>query len=118
MRKDKLTGILIDPTTRTITEVEVANYDGRTFLNAMYKLLDCQTIEAVRFDRIKHTLWCDEEGLFKRGNPAFRYEGVGQEMFVGKAIVLADRGEHCADCKLTVEDVTHFVAWTNKVAAL
>jgi hypothetical protein len=119
MKKQHIKGILIDPVNRTITETMIPCADGNVTLQGMYDALECEMVEAVRFPKTAHTLWVDEEGLFKRGNPAFSYQGVGQGMFVGRALVLGDtKGGNCTDSKLTVADVTAFVAWTNKVAAL
>jgi hypothetical protein len=112
-------GILIDPITRTITQVELIYTHDRGFLEAMYQLLDCQMIEAVRFESPRSTLWVDEEGLFKRGNPVFAYPGLGQGQFCGKAVILGDTpGGNCTDTKLTLAEVTAAVQWTTLVAAL
>jgi hypothetical protein len=109
-------GILIDPVNRSISEVQV---DNGNFLESIYGLLGCNMVEAVSMGTTpESSLWVDEEGLFKRGNPAFAMPGVGPGMFVGKGIILGDAGSESCATSITVRMVKSMVKWTNKVAAI
>ena len=66
----KIKGLLISPSTQSITEVEVEELRD-SFLTSMYRLIDCDTVGVVRgyFRRQPYCseddLWVDDEGLFK-----------------------------------------------------
>jgi len=108
-----LKGVLIDPVNRTVTEVEVNK--GYHLLEDLYKIIGTDIVETVRMPG-RNTLWVDEEGLFKKGNPMFKFHNVGQGAFVGKAVVLGNQGSGCSDAKFSVGEVEKLVEWTDKVA--
>jgi hypothetical protein len=109
MKEEIIKGILIDPDNRTISETVV----GAPFLSSIYAVLQCDVVEACHIDE-KNSIWLDEEGLFKAGNPAFMFIEQG---FVGKAVILGDLGDRSCDTTVTVDQVKKWVGWTNKVAA-
>lgn len=82
-------GILIDPNNRSITDVE---FKDPVRFEEIYEVIGCDTIEAVRLDN--HTdLWLDEEGRYKKNNPAFAFvehHDVGKtvQMHAGRAVIL------------------------------
>ena len=93
-------GILIDPTTKSITEVD---YTGD--YKQIYKLCDFSYFECAEIDP-KHTLFVDEEALLKEENDFFRILGDPPRSFAGKGLVLGldDSGESVGS-ELTVDDI-------------
>ena len=63
---------LIDPWTRTVTEVERSEGSAEVQLHEIYRLIGCQHIEAVNpSDSGSDVIYVDEEGLFKDGQLFF-----------------------------------------------
>lgn len=80
--------ILIDPTTETVTEIEVQKFKD------LYRICECTMVEAVRMPA-GHQLWLDEEGLLKpEPKPFFQVPWYPQPL-CGKAVLLGTdaRGE-------------------------
>lgn len=94
--------ILIDPETQTVKEVQVEETE-QGLLQPIYKLLDCDIVQAVYFKRIEedfsHLILVDEEGRMKDRN-MIGYRIAIPELshyvydFVGKGIIL---GDTCVD---------------------
>ena len=78
--------ILIDPTNKTIAEVE---FDGD--FEQIYQLMDCQTFECIEIDR-SNTLYIDEEGRFKDNRKLFTYAPYRRPL-IGKALILGHNSE-------------------------
>lgn len=100
---------LIDPFTRTITEVE---YDGS--LEHMYQLIGCDSVEAVKLTDSGDCVWVDEEGLLK--NPThFFYIGNYPGELAGKGLVLGtDGGGNTVPCAtITLPLLLRSVAYMN-----
>ncbi len=107
--KEILTGILIDPFLKKVTNVKVKN-DLKDF----YRHLDCNMVEVVSFGDV-NDLWVDEEGLlkndqrfFKVSDLPFNHHGV----IVGSALLLkcGDSGG-CESTTLSIEDVLPRISW-------
>jgi len=107
-------GILIDPTTRTITECEL---EQKNLFNQLYKLMDCDMIE--RFSLPYHQnekarsmddMWLDESGWLKGNTKSFMYGGV---LFAGKCVLLGTNidGTKSKDTKIKLEKVEKLVVW-------
>lgn len=80
-------GYLINPETRTITEVQ---HDGS--LEEIYALLDCNMIEAAPINsQTESSVYVDEEGLYRLNGDepvaAFQFIG-GHQPMIGKALVI------------------------------
>lgn len=77
--------ILIDPFTRTISEV-----DTDASLDDVYTLLDIETLTVVAYDR-EHALFLDDEGLLKSNEVQayFHVEGSDQP-FAGRGLIIGD----------------------------
>jgi hypothetical protein len=73
---------LIDPIERRITEVD---YDGN--YKSIYKLIDCERFDCVRFSDNGDCAYVDDEGLFVENQGFFKIEGYPQPV-AGKALVL------------------------------
>lgn len=82
--------ILINPHIASITEVEVDQsldswYDRLTFNDFKVSL-----VQPVQTPWKNHTLWLDEEGLFKSGSRSFALKGGYPDPVFGCGLILAD----------------------------
>lgn len=99
-------GVLLDPVTRTATEIVVND------IQDYYNAIGCNLIDCVQIDG-KNDLWVDDEGLLKDPEhfviPA-RFTGEGIEWgqpLAGRAIVLGHDGEgDKADYSLHVGEIS------------
>lgn len=89
----QIKAIFIDPMNEEAKTVELNIKDNDIILEDCYKLLECDLVEFVYFDD-KEILIVDEEGLLKENRP-FKLEGVGQQYFMGKALIVQEKGERC-----------------------
>lgn len=96
--------ILIDPHTRSFSEVEVSE---KNFLKDLYSHIGCSLVERVIADDRKHEIWLDEEGLFSEDIALFSYEGYPQEAYAGKGVILGCNRtlSKSKDCALTLDEV-------------
>jgi hypothetical protein len=83
--------LLIDPTNRTITEIQV----GRSFRD-MYPVMECDMIEAPDV-KLPHgdEIYCDEEGKLsteKLKKGGFFYPATWNDVIVGKTLVVGRGG--------------------------
>lgn len=72
--------ILIDPKNCAVTEVE---YTGT--LENLYEHLGCDMVQTAPHPISHHTLYVDEEGLYKKGNLAFEF---GPDIYVGRGLLI------------------------------
>jgi len=92
--------LLIDPSNQTITEIE---FDGG--LEAIYKIMECNMVEApIEFEN-GDILWCDEEGKLKYEDEiigGITYTKDWYDVITGKCLVtgIDEEGDTC-DCKST-----------------
>lgn len=103
-----LRGILINPSDRTIMDVEFK--DG---LKEIYRLVACSTIEAVQVSE-RDTMYIDEEGLYAHPpKPFFSFAGregapiCGNGLITGFDIRTGDN----TSTRLTVDQVARVVVW-------
>lgn len=108
--------ILIDPTERTVTEVEHTN-DYRN----IYKLLDITSpFDARQINEKGDTVFFDDEFLFKveDGEPHDYFLLLGKLAFGdaigGKGLILGSTEGESVSTKLTVEEVRDNVAWLRR----
>ena len=90
---NKIKAIFIDPDNKTVSTVELTPKDGDIDLEECYKLMECNLVEFVYFGE-KEILILDEEGLLRDKIPFF-IEGVGQQYFCGKALIVQEDDEVC-----------------------
>lgn len=74
--------ILIDPFACTVTSVTL-----EPSLGAYYAALGCSMIEAATYINGRHVLYVDEEGLFRRDQRYFLFNGVGQPL-AGRGLIV------------------------------
>jgi hypothetical protein len=98
--------ILIDPFTRTVSEVETS-----AELLDMYDLLQVDCITVVRVDP-GHAMILDDEGLLKSKDVQtyFRLKG-GHQPFAGRAMILGDKYGDNRDASLSLEEVKDAVVF-------
>ena len=83
--------ILINPFDGTVTETE---YSGE--LKDIYRLTQCGIVEVARADIGTHTLYVDEEGLFKKDQKFFAIDGARQP-YAGRGLIVGyDNGDDSA----------------------
>ena len=113
-------GFFIDSHTRTITEVAVPDSrtlgdKSRAILDYMYRTLEVDLVTTVTLNDEGDTLWLDDEGLLKSGNPLWHYRGSGQQFFAGRGLVLGTDGEGysvSASDRITIESLQMSIVWT------
>lgn len=98
---------LIDPFAQTITKV---NYSGR--YEQIYDLIDCDTFDCARINRMGDAIFIDDEGLMReRPQAFFRHRSYPQPL-AGKGLVLGgnDEGESTAPA-VSLEQLIEDVEW-------
>ena len=105
-------GILIDPWTKSVTEVQIDKG-----LNPLYKAMDCSCITAPIILENNDTFFLDDEGLFKENSVWFCLGHRGYEFrFVGKAVVLGgDEEGDSVDAKSSIDDIRKRCTFTDMV---
>lgn len=91
---NEVKAILIDPYTKTISKVNVKTTTTGIDLHNCYKLLDCDLVEFVYYNKPCHEerfLIVDEEGLLKSDYELFAIKDFGQEVFAGKALIVTSK---------------------------
>ena len=110
------TGILIDPNTRTVTEVQVQGdftkiqelIDARCFTTS-------PMVNPEQTDYLADTVFVDDEGLLFEGNAVWKADFLLQPL-CGKGLIMGTdtEGESITPA-ITVEEVRQQVQWTNMV---
>ena len=105
--------ILIDPTERTITEVD---YSGN--LAELYKLLDCALVDNVPLGRghdgRQEGMYVDDESLFELSNKstAFRIDARATHKIVGKGLICSvDALGAAADTSFKIDGIKSRITW-------
>ncbi len=101
-------GIKINPTDRTVTEVDVKS--SNTSLKSLYELIGCDLVELVQLDR-EVVLVCDEEGKMKNITGAFHFYGCPELVIAGNAIILGGNGNRFKVLHENVENIRKIVEW-------
>ena len=111
-----MTGILIDPFIKKVTNVNVSPINT---LKEMYKHIGCSYVETVNYTHISvvEDIWVDEEGLlkptgeqrfFKVSNLPYLHNGV----IAGRGLILgSDRQGGTISTSLSIEDVLPRISW-------
>ncbi len=101
-------GILINPTDRTITEVDVKNPNQS--LKHLYELISCELVELIQLDR-DIILVCDEEAKLKTITGGFRFYGSPELVIAGNAVVLAGDGNRFKTLHENIRSFEMIVEW-------
>jgi hypothetical protein len=108
---------LIDPWTRTVTEVQRGeDNNGNSRLHEIYALLGCDAIEAVNpHNAGSDIIYVDEEGLFKDGQMFFYCRLWPQESLAGKGLwVGTTRSGDDASPTVTRQYVEDHIIWMRR----
>jgi hypothetical protein len=106
--------ILIDPTTRNVTDVAFSgDFDELYGLISVEHKRPVELVQSV-YLREDVVMWVDEEGLLIDGVPTFSLTTFpADSVFAGKAIVLGETPkEDFADAP-PLADIANLVQWTN-----
>lgn len=106
-----ITGILIDPSTESIQEVDVEMDSENCCLESMRKILGCDCVDVGRGGlqylpgQPDDDVWFDDEGLFREDNPG-QFVIPGWIPLIGKGLILGyDRDGDCTGHNLTPDDL-------------
>ena len=83
------TAFLLDPAAETIRPVII---DHENVLAALYKLIDCQSVDRVWIDKT-HLAYCDDEGMMAKVTGLWSIRDREQSPVAGRAVIVADDGE-------------------------
>ena len=81
----KMRAVKIDPTSRTVTEIDLKKNPNNT-LDELYSIIGCDLVELVQIDA-DMVMVCDEEGKCKTVQGVFTFIGSGM-IIAGTAIIL------------------------------
>jgi hypothetical protein len=98
--------ILIDPFTRTVSDIDTA-----ASLDDLYEILQVDLITVMRVGA-SHAMILDDEGLLKDRfeQEYFQLEGMDQPL-AGRALILADEYGENRPATLTLKEVADKVVW-------
>ncbi len=102
-------GIKINPTDRTIEEVDVPNPNKS--LQGLYELIGCDLVQLVQLDR-GIVMVCDEEAKLKPITGAFTFFGNEELVIAGNAIILGGDGNRfkpLAENKASFEMIVQWI---------
>ena len=85
--KKAIKGFFIDPVAMTVSQIELPNGTPRDNLNAMYRMINCELVEAVYLNKEQDAVFVDEEGLLKGPTHFFYIEGTHQPL-AGRGVVI------------------------------
>lgn len=88
-KKTSVKAVLINPFKKTISLIDLKKDGDEIDLKHCYELMDCTFVTFV-YAKGNKLLVVDEEGLMKENNMPFKIDKVGQEYFVGKALLVQE----------------------------
>ena len=108
-------GILINPWTKEITEVQVGpditDY-YRLLSNPLGPKVDCLTI--AEYFKNMDTMYVDDEGLLKSGMRLFDVGRADDSLLAGNGLILgSDRAGNSRDAKSSLVEIQCHIKWTN-----
>ena len=103
-------GIKINPTDRTIEEVDVPNPNNS--LQGLYDIIGCDLVQLIELDR-GIILVCDEEGKLKPITGAFTFFGNEDLVIAGIALVLGGNANRFGKLHEDIASFEKIVEWVN-----
>ena len=100
-------GIKINPTNRTIGEVDVPNPNKS--LQGLYDLIGCDLVQLVELDR-GIVMACDEEAKCRNITGAFTFYGTDL-IIAGNAVILGGDAERFAKLHENIENLEKIIDW-------
>ena len=110
----EITGILVDPFTKTITEITLNKDKDKSLLPALYNNIGCKRVEKVELEHeLRNDLVVDEEGLFEPNQKFKKKKKLAPyTIAAGKGIILGfNKNGDWLSRRLTIEDVEKDVVW-------
>lgn len=101
--------LLIDPATRTVTEIEIEKGSA-----AIYKAMNCERFECTVELPNGDVMYSDEEGKLNREKliGGFTYTSGWHDIIMNKALVIGTtRGGNSTSCKSKPEDILNSKEW-------
>ena len=101
--------LLIDPATRTVTEIEIEKGSA-----AIYKAMNCERFECPVELPNGDVMYCDEEGKLNREKliGGFTYTKGWHDIIMNKALVIGTtRGGNSTSCKSKPADILETKEW-------
>ena len=109
-RRPNMRGIKINPTDRTIEEVDVPNPNNS--LQGLYDIIGCDLVQLIELDR-GIILVCDEEGKLKPITGAFTFFGNEELVVAGIALVLGGDANRFGKLHENIASFEQIVEWVN-----
>mgnify|MGYP001213405134 FL=1 len=103
-------GIKINPTDRTIEEVDVPNPNNS--LQGLYDIIGCDLVQLIELDR-GIILVCDEEGKLKPIAGAFTFYGNEDLVIAGTAVILGGNANRFGKLHEGIASFEKIVEWVN-----
>jgi hypothetical protein len=101
--------LLIDPATRTVTEIEIEKG-----IDAIYKAMNCDSFECPLEFPNGDALYCDEEGKLNRSKlvGGFTYTNGWNDIVMNKALVIGTTPSgKSTNCKSKPADILNSKEW-------
>jgi len=109
-RKDKIMrGIKINPTDRTIEEVDVPNPNKS--LQGLYDLIGCDLVQLVELDR-GIIMVCDEEAKCRKITGAFTFYGTDL-IIAGNAVILGGNANRFGKLHEDIANLEKIIDWVD-----
>ncbi|MDD3228937.1 MAG: DUF3846 domain-containing protein [Oscillospiraceae bacterium] len=103
-------GIKINPTDRTIEEVDVPNPNNS--LQGLYDIIGCDRVQLVELDR--GIILCrDEEGKLKPVTGAFTFFGNEELVIAGNAVILGGDANRFGKLHENIASFEQIVEWVD-----
>lgn len=109
-RRPNMRGIKINPTDRTIEEVDVPNPNNS--LQGLYDIIGCDLVQLIELDR-GIILVCDEEGKLKPITGAFTFFGNEDLVIAGTAVILGGNANRFGKLHEGIASFEKIVEWVN-----
>lgn len=103
-------GIKINPTDRTIEEVDVPNPNNS--LQGLYDIIGCDLVQLIELDR-GITMVCDEEAKLKPITGAFTFFGNKDLVIAGTAVILGGNANRFGKLHEGIASFEKIVEWVN-----
>ena len=108
--EDNMRAIKINPTDRTIEEIDVPNPNKS--LQGLYDIIGCDLVQLIELDR-GITLVCDEEGKLKPITGAFTFFGNEDLVIAGTAVILGGNANRFGKLHEGIASFEKIVEWVN-----
>ena len=100
--------ILIDPETKNISEITLKRLIES--LQEFYDLIGTNTVEIVKIDK-EIDMVIDEEGRLKPIKGAFRFFGITDLWFAGKAVIIGEKNSSFVSLQENLSSFQMIVEW-------